>query len=171
MTAITCACGTVRLEAEGAPMLCAVCHCSSCRIAGQEFDARTDLEPIVDASGGTSAVLWRKDRVRCVAGCERLEPHRLTLGSPTRRMVASCCGAPMFLDFTKGFWLTVYRGRVEHAPSPSIRVMTGDVPVGVVLPEDGLPRVRGHSGRFMLKMLMTRLGMGLRSPRVTGVAD
>ncbi len=110
MVAITCACGSVRLEAQGAPMLSAVCHCTSCRVAGQALDAVSGQDPIVDASGGTACVLWRKDRVRCLAGAELLEPHKLTEASPTRRLVASCCKTPVLLDFTRGFWASVYRG-------------------------------------------------------------
>ncbi len=90
MAAITCACGKVRLEAEGKPMLSAVCHCTSCRVAGQAFDTASGQDPLVDDSVGTAMVLWRKDRVRCVAGGEFLEPHRLTAETPTRRLVASC---------------------------------------------------------------------------------
>jgi hypothetical protein len=59
MTAITCDCGTVRIEADGAPMLSGICHCTSCRTAGQALDAVSGSAPIVDATGGTSTVLWR----------------------------------------------------------------------------------------------------------------
>lgn len=171
MATITCACGKVRLEAEGAPLVSAVCHCTSCRTAGQAFDAASGQAPIVDESGGTAMVLWRKDRVRCVAGAELLEPHRLTAGTPTRRLVASCCNSPVMLDFTKGFWASVYRGRVADAPPASVRVMIGDMPADLVLPEDGLPRMRRHSGRFMLKLLATWAGMGFRTPKVAGLGD
>lgn len=171
MAAIACDCGTVRIEADGAPMLSGVCHCTSCRTAGQAFDAVSGSAPIVDATGGTATVLWRKDRVRVAAGGDRLEAHRLTPQSPTRRMVATCCGAPMLLDFTKGFWVTVYRPRVADAPTPTMRVMTGDVPADVVLPDDGLARHRGHSGRFMLKLLTTWAAMRFRSPKIAGLPD
>jgi hypothetical protein len=171
MTAITCACGTVRLEAQGAPILSPICHCTSCRTAGQALDAVSGQTPIVDEAGGTALVLWRKDRVRCIAGCERLEPHRLTESSPTRRFVASCCKSPMFLDFTKGFWVSVYRDRVADAPSPSMRVMTADTPPELVLPKDGLPQVRSHSGRFLLKLMTNWAMMGFRRPKIAGVSD
>lgn len=171
MTAISCRCGKVRLEADGAPMLSAVCHCTSCRTAGRALDAASGQYPIVDESGGTPVVLWRKDRVRCIAGAELLEPHRLTETAPTRRLVASCCKTPILLDFTKGFWVTVYRDRIADAPPPSMRVMTGDAPEGVTLPDDGLPRMRGHSGRFMIKLLTTWAMMGFRTPKIAGLAS
>ena len=77
----------------------------------------------------------------------------------------------MFGDFTKGFWLSLYRDRMPGAPEPSMRVMTLDVPAGVILPDDGLPHVRRHSGRFLLKLLTTWARMGFRNPRIVGVAD
>ena len=40
-------------------------------------DARSPVAPIVDAAGGTSVVLWRKDRVRCLGRSEQLVAHRL----------------------------------------------------------------------------------------------
>jgi hypothetical protein len=130
-----------------------------------------ESEPIVDASGGTALVLWRKDRVLCFAGCERLEARKLTPDSPTRRMVASSCDAPMFLDFSKRFWLSVFRTRVDDAPPPSIHAMTVDQQEGIALPDDGLPCVRKHSGAFMLKLLATRASTGFRRPKVAGLAD
>ena len=171
MTAIACACGSVRLEAQGAPMLSAVCHCTSCRTAGQALDAASGQDPIVDASGGTACVLWRKDRLRCIAGGALLEPHRLMPDSPTRRLVASCCMTPVLLDFTRGFWASAYRDRVADAPPPTMRLMTGDAPGDVTLPDDGLPRLRGFSGRFMVKLLATWAMMGFRTPGIAGLGD
>ena len=102
-----------------------------CRTAGREFDARSRVAPIVDINGGTPVVLWRKDRVNCLRGCERLKAYRLTAESLSRRMVASCCETPMFGDFTEGFWISIYRGRIPDAPLPSMRVMTSDMPAGL----------------------------------------
>lgn len=171
MATITCACGGVCLEAVGFSMMSVVCHCTSCRTAGREFDSRSRVSPIVDVGGGTPVVLWRKDQLKCVRGCEHLEAHRLTPESPSRRMVASCCETPMFGDFTKGFWVSIYRDRLKKPPSPSMRVMTSDVPDDVVLPEDGLPRFRGRPGKFMLKLLWTWASMGFRAPKIAGLAD
>ena len=171
MVTITCACGAVRLEAVGSPVMSVICNCTSCRTAGRDFDSRSPVAPIVDSGGGTPVVLWRKDQLKCVEGCERLEAHRLTAESPSRRMVASCCGTPMFGDFTKGFWVSIYRDRIEDAPMPSMRVMTSDVPDDVALPDDGLPRFRGRPGKFMLKLLATWASMGFRTPKIVGVPD
>jgi hypothetical protein len=171
MATIPCECGAVCLEILGTSMMSVVCHCTSCRTAGREFDGRSRVTPIVDISGGTPVVLWRKDRVNCLRGCERLKAYRLTAESPSRRMVASCCETPMFGDFTKGFWISIYRGRIPDAPLPSMRVMTSDKPAGLALPDDGLPRFRGRPGRFFFKLLVTWAALGFRSPRLAGIPD
>jgi hypothetical protein len=171
MATILCECGAVCLEILGTSMMSVVCHCTSCRTAGREFDGRSRVAPIVDISGGTPVVLWRKDRVNCLRGCERLKAYRLTAESPSRRMVASCCETPMFGDFTKGFWISIYRGRIPDAPLPSMRVMTSDMPAGLALPDDGLPRFRGRPGRFFFKLLVTWAALGFRSPRLAGIPD
>lgn len=171
MATMKCACGAVCLEAVGAPMMSVICHCNSCRTAGRALDAGSPVAPIVDAAGGTAVVLWRKDQLTCMRGGERLEAHRLAADAPSRRMVASCCGTPMFGDCTKGFWVSIYRGRIEAAPSPSMRVMTSDAPNDATLPDDGLPRFRSRPGTFMLKLLTTWASMGFRTVRIAGVAD
>ncbi len=51
--------------------------------------------------GGTGFVLVRSDRVRCVKGGDKLQEHRLKPDSPTRRVLATCCNSPMFLEFSK----------------------------------------------------------------------
>lgn len=127
-----------------------------------------DAPAVLDADGGTDCVLYRKDRVRCVQGGERLEEHRLKADSPTRRMVATCCNSPMFLDFTKGHWLTLYRARIPQAVPPlEMRIMTADRREGVVLPDDA-PNALAHSGKLMGKLLAAWAAMGFRAPKVAG---
>jgi hypothetical protein len=70
-------------------------------------------------------------------GQEYLEEHRLKPDSATRRVVATCCNSPIFLDFTKGHWLTLYRNRFPAgAPRLEMRVMTKDRRGGVALADD-----------------------------------
>jgi hypothetical protein len=42
-------------------------------------------------------------------GQEHLEEHRLEPDSPTRRVIAKCCNSAMFVDFTKGHWVSMFR--------------------------------------------------------------
>ena len=160
-----CRCGKVKLEAVGRPILTASCYCASCQEAGSRFEQLASAPPVLNPDGGTDYVLYRKDRVQCVTGQEYLEEHRLKPDSPTRRVIATCCNSGMFLDFTKGHWLTMYRNRFPAgAPPLEMRVMTQDRRDGVELTDD-LPNYDGHSGKFMLRLTAAWIAMGLRRPR------
>jgi len=149
----TCQCGKVKVEAIGRPILAASCYCASCQEAGHRLERLASAPPVLDADGGTSVILYRKDRVQCVAGRQHLEEHRLKPDSPTRRVVATCCNSAMFLDFTKGHWLSMYRNRFP----------TGALP-------DDVPNHRGHSGKFMLRLIAAWIAMGLRRSPFTDLA-
>ena len=165
----SCRCGAVVLEVTGAPIVHTACYCASCQEAGRQIEQRPDAPPILDADGGTDFIIYRKDRVRCLQGGERLQTHRLKPDSPTRRMVATCCNSAMFLDFTKGHWLTLYRARMPGTVPPlEMRVMTADRREGVVLPQDA-PNYPAYTGKFMWKLLAAWAAMGFRSPKVEGV--
>jgi hypothetical protein len=139
----TCRCGKVSFSAAGSPIFTASCYCASCQLAGRQFESLPSAPPLRDADGGTPMVLYRKDRVRCVTGLQYLEERRLTAQSPTRRVLATCCNSAMFLDFTKGHWLSLYRSRFSaDAPPPEMRVMTKDRHAGVVLAND-VPNYKG----------------------------
>jgi hypothetical protein len=121
---------------------------------------------VVERDGGTEYVLFRKDRVRLVTGLEHLEEHRLKPESPTRRVQGKCCQSAMFLDMTKGHWLSIYRARfLKDAPRIEMRVMTKERPAGDALAED-VANYATHSGKFMLRLLGARLAMGLRVPKL-----
>ena len=159
-----CACGGVEFEAIGAPITSAICYCASCQKAGRVLEQLPAAPPVLEPDGGTATVLYRKDRVRCVQGREHVKAYRLKPESPTRRLVATCCNSAMLLDFTKGHWLSMYRCRFPTgAPEIEMRVMTRDRRATIDLAGD-VPIYRGHSGRFMLKLLAARIAMGFRSP-------
>ena len=160
-----CACGGVEFEAVGEPITSAICYCASCQEAGRAFERLPAAPPTLEPDGGTAMVLYRKDRVRCARGGESLEEYRLRPDSPTRRLAATCCNSPMLLDFTKGHWLSLYRRRLPpDAPKIEMCVMTRYRPSGSPLADD-VRSHRGHSGKFMLKLLGARIAMGIRAPR------
>ena len=168
-TSAPCRCGKVELQIVGSPILRVICYCASCQEAGRRHQAVPGIDSVLAQDGGTDYVLYRKDRVRCVQGGHLLEELRLKPGSPTRRMYARCCNTAMFLDVTKGHWLTVYRGRLPRdIPPATIRMMTAERPKGVILADD-MANAPGHSGRFMLKLLRAWMAMGFRRPAVDGV--
>jgi hypothetical protein len=161
---VTCQCGKVAFRIIGAPILAASCHCTSCRRAGHAFEALPSAPPVLDADGGSPVLLYRKDRVRCVAGREYLEEHRLKPESPTRRVLAACCNSAMFGDFTKGHWLSVYRKRFPAgAPPVEMRIMTRDRGADPV-PKDDVPSYGGFPPRFLWKLLTAWIVMGFRRP-------
>ncbi|MBL6750531.1 MAG: hypothetical protein ISP90_08410 [Nevskia sp.] len=168
-TSASCRCGKVELQIVGAPILRGICYCASCQEAGRRYRAASGFNPDLAEDGGTDYVLYRKDRVRCVQGGDLLEERRLKPDSPTRRMYARCCNTAMFLDFTKGHWLSVYRGRLpDGMPPATMRMMTDERPSGVILPDD-LRNYPRHSGILMLKLLRAWIAMGFRRPAVDGV--
>jgi hypothetical protein len=161
-----CRCGKVKLQTVGRPILAAACYCASCRKAGVGFEQLASAPPVLNPGGGTDYVLVRKDRVQCVTGQEHLEQHRLKPDSPTRRVIATCCNSPMFLDFSKGHWLTMYRDRFPSgAPPVEVRVMTKGRRDGVVLADD-LPNYETHSGKAMWRLIAAWIAMGLRRPEI-----
>ncbi len=165
----SCRCGSVVLEMVGAPIVHTACYCSSCQEAGRRIERLPGALPVLDADGGTDFILYRKDRIRCAKGGGLLEEHRLKPDSATRRMIASCCNSAMFLDFSKGHWLSFYRGRLpEDVPPLEMRVMTADRRESIELPRD-VPNYTTHSGKFMWKLLAAWIAMGFRVPKVAGV--
>ena len=159
-----CGCGRVALEAVGAPIVSAACYCTSCQVAGRQFEETPGAPRVLDPDGGTGYVLYRKDRVVCLRGAEHLEEHRLKPRSSTRRVLAACCSTPIFLDFTNGHWLTLYRDRLPVGAAPlEMRVMTENRPPEVELPGD-VPNYPRHSGGFMWRLLAAWAAMGFRRP-------
>jgi hypothetical protein len=114
----TCNCGKVELEIRGTTIVTTVCHCSSCRTAGHILERLPNAPGFLDAEGGTSFALHRKDQVECIKGCNLLREHRLSASTATRRVAAICCNSFMFLDVTNGHWITVLRDRIENGHSP-----------------------------------------------------
>jgi hypothetical protein len=157
-----CACGCVEYEALGAPITSVICYCASCQKAGRDFEQFPGAPPVLDSDGDTAFVLYRRDRVRCRQGRGHLKEYRLNSDSPTRRVVATCCNSAIFLDFTKGHWLSIYRCRVTlGAPEIEMRVMTQDRRAAGALASD-VPNYRGRSGRFMAKLLAAWVAMKIR---------
>lgn len=166
-----CQCGDVEFEVTGAPIACTICYCASCQEAGRRFEALPTAPAVLAPDGGTGYVLYRKDRVKCARGQENLVAYRLKPDSTTRRVVAACCNSAMFLEFTKGHWLTLYRNRfAEGAPAIEMRVMTADRRRDVEFTDD-LPAYTGHSVKFLWKLLTAWIAMGLRRPNVVTVRE
>ena len=158
---LDCRCGATGMAVSGVPIMAVECACTSCRTAAQQLGDPDLLTPYHT----TPCVMVRKDRVAFVRGTEHLRHLRLTPQSSTRRVVATCCQTPMFLEFEKGHWLSLYSGLwpVPERPAPILRTMTGDLPTGTTLPDD-IPNARRHTFGFMARLLGAWIAMGFRVP-------
>lgn len=167
LTQLQCACGRVRLETTGAPITSCECHCNSCRAAASRLQAIANGPSVQEPNGGTRYVLYRKDRVDFPGGWGLLKSFRLTDDAKTRRVLASCCNTPVFLEFENGHWLSLYAclWPAGTLPRLELRTMTSDLPDPSVLPND-VPNMRRQSGRFFAKLLGAWIAMGFRAPKL-----
>jgi hypothetical protein len=163
---LRCYCGTLDLAVAGDPIMTVACYCRSCQTAGGQL-ALPNYPPVVAADGGTPFVLFRKDRVNWSVGPGALAEHRLSRASSTRRVVATCCGAPLFLEFEKGHWVSVYAERLAASARPNVemRTMTRDAPAGSVF-NDGIPSYGTHALPFMARLFWAWARMGFRVPEI-----
>jgi hypothetical protein len=133
----TCFCGSIVVEATGAPVEMGYCHCSSCRAYSGA--------PLVDFT------LWHDADVRVVRGAALMVGFNRS-GTSDRRF-CSCCGSHL-LTYHPGFGFTDIRAAV--LPSVAFRPEVHLNYAEAVLPiRDGLPKLRdfpahaGGSGEFM----------------------
>jgi hypothetical protein len=161
MTA-TCACGSVELKASGKPIVSAACYCDDCQKGAAQIEALPNAASVRDPDGGTSYMLYRKDRFECSKGAELLKPHKLKDASPTNRVVATCCNSAMFVNFDRGpHWVSAYRARFHgDLPPVQARICTKFKPDGIVLSDD-VPSYRSYPPSFIVKLLASRIAMAL----------
>jgi len=163
--AAVCQCGQTSIALTGKPILSATCYCESCRTAGHQFERDLGAPQTVNATGGVDYCSYRKDRVKIEQGAQLLREYRLKPDSPTRRVVANCCNSPMFVDFTPGHWLTIFRDRQPDAAKSQMLLMTKDKLEGMKLPAD-IPAYRTMPPGFMLKLIASWAAMGFRRPKI-----
>lgn len=166
-TTLTCSCGKVHIDIQHAPIMVSECHCTSCRQASERLGHLPGAPDVRAENGGTPYVLYRKDRVRITSGQDMIREFRLKPESPTRRIVASCCNTPLFLEFQHGHWLSIFSvlWPEETRPPAEMRTMTSDIPDGVTL-DTSIPNARTQSLSFMRKLLGAWIAMGFRSPKL-----
>ena len=159
---VTCKCRSVKIELTGEPILVNICHCDDCQRGSAELELLPGAPRILDSYGGTPYVLYRKDRIRFLQGKELLTNYRIEGEKNTRRVVASCCNSPVLLDFEPGHWVSIYQQRFD-APIPPAqkRIQTRFMPPGQP-PDDGIPLYRGFPFDIIVRLLFTRIAMGLR---------
>ena len=166
-TQLSCACGAVRLEVRGAPIINTECHCTSCTEAGRRLGALDLPQPILTPHGGTRYVLYRKDRVSFLTGAENLSAFRLGPSATTRRVLASCCNTPLFLEFKGGHWLSLYGNlwKPDELPPLQVRTMMQDAPDRAGVPND-VPSGAMATAGFYRKLLVAWIAMGFKVPQI-----
>jgi hypothetical protein len=155
-----CACGSVEIEAAGAPIVSAVCYCDDCQEGSRQIEARPNAPSVRDPDGGTAYVLYRKDRVRYSKGESLLKSHRIKKKTDTNRIVATCCNSAMVMRFDDSkHWVPVYRARLQgDVPPPEMRICTKFAPDAAAIPRD-VPTYPGFSVKFIWKLLGARIAM------------
>ena len=167
ITHIGCASGRTRLELHGEPILVSECLCDSCRAAAARLAALPGAQSVLTSYAATPCAEYRKDRIRVLAGTEHLKEFRLSANAGTRRVVATCCNTPVFLELKGAHWLSVYLHLWpdKARPKAEMRTMTGDLPDASSLP-DNIPNLKSHALSFYIKLLGAWIGMGFRNPKI-----
>jgi hypothetical protein len=157
----SCVCGSVVLETFGPLMIAVACHCVDCQAAGRHIEGLPGAVPVLDSSGGTAFLLFRKDRMRRAKGTDLLRGLKLKPSSSTGRYVATCCNSMMYLGFDDSkHWVSMNRDRFAgDVPPVRMRICTGTVP-SEALPID-LPRYRSYPMRFIARLILAGLLMRL----------
>jgi hypothetical protein len=155
----SCACGRVRCQGVGTPILSAVCYCDDCQAGGRQIEGLPNAARVLDADGGTPYLTYRDDRFRCVSGAELLVGYKLRERAPTQRFVATCCNSGMYLKFAPGHWVSAYRARFEgDLPPIEMRTQTKFRQAGPELPHDA-PSYRRYPLKLFGRLLSSRMAM------------
>jgi hypothetical protein len=166
-TQLSCTCGTVTLHVERHPIVVVECCCTSCRNAGKILQNLPAAPKITEPNGATHYVLYRKDRVHFQTGHELMAEHKLEEASSTRRVVATCCNTPMFLEFKEGHWLSLYGSlwTAQSKPAIQMRTMTRDALSPSNLSMD-VPNPKNHTTSFYLRLMIAWVAMGFKVPEL-----
>ena len=162
ISTLRCLCGSVELEATGAPIICAACHCADCLEGSRRLEALPNARPILDSYGGTPYVLYRKDRVKYLKGAQLIKSLKVDDDSPNRAYT-TCCNSFMLLDLPNPMhWVPVFRGGFQgKVPSLEMRINakfkkgSGDFPRDV-------PTYSSLSLKFVRKLLGSKIAMVFR---------
>ena len=169
---ISCQCGKAVLEVRGKHIISVACYCDDCQEAAQKLAtlSAANTSGILEDDDGTQFVLYRKDRVTCIKGAETLKEYRLTSNSTTRRVIATCCNTPMFLEFEKGHWLSIYNKRFTLSNQPAVeqRTMTKYKRADVQF-TDTIPSPPSHTYSFIWKLMMAWAAMKFKTPKINYV--
>lgn len=149
-----CRCGAVEIGAWAEPIVVSACYCDDCQAAAERLAASANSALAASADSGTEFMLFRRDRIACARGADRLEAMRLTDATKTRRMIAGCCATPMYVAFDdKRPWVSAFRASFgADAPPVEMRICTR-FRRSEDTAEDGLPSHPGYPLALILRIL------------------
>ena len=158
-----CSCGSVELEAIGAPIASVVCYCDDCQEGSRQPEALPNAGPVQDADSGTAYILYRTDRIKYARGAQLLQGHKINEKSKTSRVVATCCNSAMVVKFDDSrHWVTMYRARFQgDIPPLQWRISTKFKSGNVKIPND-VPSFATYPLGFVAKLATSRIAMLLR---------
>jgi hypothetical protein len=157
--AVQCSCGSVALALTGSPIACVACYCDTCQEGSRRIEALPNAGTVRDLDGGTSYVVYRKDRLTYARGQDLLRDDVLEQSPTTKRVVASCCNSALLMRFDDArHWVPIYRARFSNAPPLQMRICTSFAPAGSAIPND-VPSYPNYSGALLGKLLFSRIAM------------
>ncbi len=164
---VTCRCSKTRLRLHGDPILVSECLCSSCRTAADRLSRLPLATNFLTPYGATPCAEYRKDRVVVTEGAENLGEFRLVQAATTRRVLATCCNTPLFLEMKGAHWVSVYLHLwpTPTRPRPQLRTMTKDLGDKSALPDD-IPNLDTHSFAFYFQLFKAWVAMGFKKPKI-----
>ena len=149
-----CECGAVEVGAWGEPIIVNACYCDDCQTAAKQLIESGRAASAASADGGTEFMVFRRDRIACTRGAERLRAMKLADASKTRRMIAGCCATPMYLAFDdKRPWVSAFRASFgADAPPVEMRICTR-FRRSEESADDGAPSHPGYPPAMMIRIL------------------
>ncbi|MDO4230924.1 MAG: DUF6151 family protein [Lautropia sp.] len=164
---LSCSCGKASIEVIGEPFLVTECMCNSCRSSAARLASLPHAKNMLSPIGATATAMYRKDRVRFVDGFDTLAEFRLAENAGTRRVVATCCNTPMFMELKGAHWLDIYLHLWPEAcrPKAQLRTMVSDLGDASELPDD-MPNLKNQSVSFYARLLGSWIAMGFRNPEI-----
>ena len=160
-----CKCGSMRMQVRGPHIAVVECLCGDCHIAADQLEKLDGVGSMTNSLGATPYVMHRKDRITITQGQEHLRNHRIRPDATTRRVIASCCNTPMYMEMKDGHWLSIYAKLWpdEARPELEMRTMTGKAPTQDQLPND-VPNLNTHNLSFYWRLFVAWAAMRFRNP-------
>jgi hypothetical protein len=157
-----CICGGVEIEVVGTPITSVVCYCDDCQEGARQIEALPGAPAILDATGGSAYLVYRKDRVSCSKGAALLKPLKIRATSVTNRVIAACCNSAMLLNFDDSkHWIDIYRERVRGTAPPTQMHMCTRFKRPVHEVPHGIPGYSGYPVKFLAQLAKARVVMSL----------